>query len=671
MDDFLFDSRQKRDLILLDPFKVELRNFLETITNQQIVNVTNRISRPHELDAMRASPLFARIESLSDRVRNESYNLTPEELEFVKAFVRENVPNFLQSGPPDVRRRLHDVFERGNVRLGANIRELVGDGDTATYKRWFDALNEVRSDKTANNAVDASAISLIYALNDYYRRNRRGEVRFVLTTRSELMNTIASHPEELVHWAEIGGNPIRHPRAALVMLGDDAEVVHAGDIRLGRVLEKWGPRWQLGEELRDLDTSQARGSLTQTELARRRQALKAHHLDTLRRGWQDYIGLKVSRYALDKRRAEPNILRILSAITDQAEYRRYVVQSLDDMFEAMTMSKVMLQLYDQREIVDAFSRDPGGEPSQKRAAEDSRTKMIGELKPLTLRIAHGPRLPFSVYISYSRVLHMAAEVGGDPLKLLPELGEEALLPWKLPMDDENDQRQISYEWYLVVAYTGAAIGAWKFAMRICEWLTHELDVNVLKISRKKADGAFAEIYHEAALFRVRCLRYTSSEGANLRDAHELVSGIIEKAPKARPMRERYFAERLKLRYLILTSDLEAGRQAKARLQFEPRDIFEQTNDHIERSRKADATEALCQNYNNKIYHCLELYEHFRAFYSPSEIIADIEKLEALLVSQFSDDTREWPDNFVDTVAYSRLRLCILLAGGGDGFHGGD
>lgn len=647
MREFLFSKKTGKNLVLFDPYKVELRNFAEALQRDEFRKITS--IAPGRFDDLKKRDGYGALEALVEKVRAGA-TLEERDIERIERFVQEHVPSLLQSVLSNVRVRLNEVFKDGNVTIPTNVRMLVGEGDIETYNRWFEALNVIRPDKIPNNSIDAKVISIIFALNKHYL-DRGKRIRYVLTTRSEIMNTIAASDSEAPHWRDIGGNPIRHPRGALAMLDVDGEIIPLGHSRLNIVLARWAPMWRTGG-LGDVKTAKP-ANLTDAEFKNRSfVVLKERHLNVLKQSWSNYIGTKVSRYVLERNK-DKNPVKMLLTLTNEEEYRQHVIKSLDDTFDEITTSSIMLQFLSQSEI--GSIQTDFSVPTQERPRSTIK-KDTGSAKPheVWLRSVFGPKLYFSAYCTFTRYYNGAREFGHDPLSFAAALSSDELTPNKLHLHDEALQQLVKDEWHLLIAYVGAAIGAWKFSTRISEWRVGD----ATKIKWAKIDPARRNVLTELMLLQARCLRHFDTTAPNLRTAYDLVEQASKVTSKDPLIRERFFAEKLKLKLLILDAEGDLISTKRVDSPFSPDNIFSELQSHIEKCRKAACWEALCQNYNNKIYHCLVMRKYFSSIYSRDNAMRDIEDFKKLLSHVFSENADFWPDNFADSISYALLQIAI-------------
>jgi hypothetical protein len=627
---YLFESDEP--LWLLDPYLLELRNFMRIVSSDRFKGTVKAIGEAlRQIRLATSNPEFSELAELAKKVQITGKALDKQDSNRVYRFIERVAPAIVhtakdKSGKPID--RLRRLLQEGRLQLPSDIPAEIQKGDADTYGRWYNGLSKLRRDHDAQNALDAQAVSVVFALNKWLLKSLRPR-RIVLLTRSEKMHQLMR--EEVAHdlWSEAGGNSLRHPRIVLALLDENAEIIRSihADRQL-QALTRWERTFGLVADVSH-DLPDSLGSLTPQEQARRHIALIADV-------WQRYCSVKATKLAIEYKYLQENSeLRAISILIDPESLKRSVrerLNQLDSLLSGMHFVFATLISPGYREArrmsQDTKDRTNGYDITN---ARDPIVQNDEGLVQITS--AHATPMPFRIMLSDARLLNALRQEGKEPFIAFSVISRENMLDTSADPDVD-----IEVEWFLAMGYVCAAIGAWMATKQACEFINGVREFSGL----------------ETQLLYARAMRHISEDVAVLLPVAQGLRNSLEKMRLSKTNNARLIAERIKFEFIIARRALDVG----------DREIFDSQvkniqgcwPDAFDLAMKGPPGPESCELINNLLYHSLQLWNLGKTIRELSESKQLYKCFEQQISSVYGSRWQGWPDSFLDTYAWSRLQL---------------
>jgi len=639
----LFDAG--KNVILLDPYAIELINYYKGLRSGLIENKVRRVARALEASRRaRSTPEYMELESIAARVANNGGQLTTAEADRIGNLIEVIAPDIPAlwglDEETDVLERLTDLMSKDRFRFPDKFFGLPCDTNSEVADRWYYKLRKSRGERPDQNFVDAQAMGMLWHLNTRLLSRTQPTVVHLVSRSSAMVSIMQSEIDE-GWWDTQGGNVIRHPRGFLTLLNEYADIdMHVPPSRRAASLQRWRRTF---ERLagHGSTTVSGRRQLTEEEQVRRQLAL-------ITDVWRRYCSVKVAQYSLAHQHdTKEKVLSALAAIHDQAALQNAITDVLSDLQHALDRAHFAVSVLVSPYLTEAKRRQRDGPRRSFREFVQDRSQGSGSA--VRLRTVHGSPLPFEIYVTNDRLLGEITEHADDPIRVLQVLVSETLRPKTGP----GDGTPTDAEWYLSLAYANAAIGAWELTDRAVRVTLEELE-------GRDPEGRLALVMSEARYLEGKATRHLNKSLEDLEDCAIALQDVVDHLRESRfadslPGYElRLVSEKIKILFFMVRKMFEADR-SDARIN-ETLDHLSRCHDRVNLDGVGDNDAAArCDFWNNLCYHYMELSDLGLAVVKAAQIGDWLGRFQQSLLDVFGGIDAS-PDNYVDTLAWVRLRL---------------
>jgi hypothetical protein len=628
---YLFESGE--NLWLLDPYLIELQNFLHQVSSDSFREKVRDIGEAlRQLRLARAQPEFKEFAKLAASAKQAGLELDPDQELRIYKFIESIAPALVQLEQGESGSavgRLKRLLKEGRLVIPSDLPDSITTGDPKTFDRWFSELSRRRREHEAQNVSDAHAVSVIYALNMRLLREERPR-KIVLLTRSETMHTIMKSEVEIDYWGAAGGNVLRHPRRILALLDDNAEIVGSSQPdRQRQVVERWRKTFEPILIIPQQNENNRGISLNIEEITRR-------HIALIASVWKRYCAARATRKTIENRYIEVNrSMNAISTLIDPNWFNIQMRNNLDQLssflkghhfiFGTLISSEGRLFSSDIEGRRDGYSLESTVNLHQVSGS-------LGHGGAVQIANAHGAPMPFRIWLTDPRLSNVLSQLADDPFKALSVITQENMLEVR---DNGQNPEQ---EWYVAVGYVCSALGAWGATRRACELLGARNQSTVLDI----------------AILYSRAIRNTTEELDELERICEILRRL--RRHKETPISDqlRITIEWIKYEFIIAIRAMDMGRKGTLGRQLTRLKTVIPTV--IKSLRSTPISAEQCELLNNIVYHSTQLRSRRHEVLPWTEINALLERLVFALKENYGKSWQLWPDNFVDTVAWVRLQL---------------
>lgn len=210
-------SPRPKKLILLSPYVLEFRTFVQSLQQKLLVDSVDRTLQVfNDLEGMLEDKLDSRIDAICQNIElNKTYIASNEEQDILAKFVQRYgyIETFLE-GTGGMNHPYYRVKQLNPDIAFVQLKEIVSispSAKTDIYDRWIAGLYDMRRKygKFSSAELDATAINLIYQTN----LNLDQQTRLLFVTRSGAMHELYKREVEDRLWEDTGNYPlVRHPR---------------------------------------------------------------------------------------------------------------------------------------------------------------------------------------------------------------------------------------------------------------------------------------------------------------------------------------------------------------------------------------------------------------------------------------------------------------------------
>jgi len=629
------------ELILLEPYGENLVSYQSGLRAKVLRSRMARLGASLAgVRSAKTDPEYRKIVDLARRMQETDYKLTTQERGVVEKFVTRHSLALIElsrdNSDGDTLARLSRLVHARKLQLASDLFGEDFSEDEEVFNRARKYFNHRRPDSGPENITDASALALLMNMNRRLLRQQR-KSKVILVSRSSTMSRFMR--SDISHWGAAGGNVVRHPQGFLMLLSESAEVDLKGSPdRRAAILRQWK------SSLQRLANPDARSDLTQSETMNRNMAV-------ITEAWRRYCGLSASERAFQKEDQGQDPLRTALAILyNEGALKTAIAELIADVRSSLAQRNVYMGVYIDKMIDKARRKlteralppDSSVDLVEEDAAEDS----------VRLWSPDGVPLPFDVVIDDDRLRNELSNHASDPLSALQALGTEGVMPL---LGSKLSERPNFYEWYLCLGYVVAAIGEWSFADECLGLAMDELRLDVTREGSVLAPA-------EALLVRAKAARYLSRSDQDLVDLRKLLLRIADDVERGTVAQARY-----SLRFV--SEAIKIDFTLAVRLAERDRDLLESDADYrdqlaamVSRILKSiimvDSGVEVVDPLNNLVYHCMQLQVLGVAWFEFDLIGQWFIQFEAMMRRYFGEDISRWPNNYVDTFAWVRLRLIL-------------
>lgn len=642
MQFLLFEAAD--ELVLLEPYGVDLLNYHNGLRAHFLRRGVQRLGAGLAgLQRARRDPDHAAIVALAQRIKAEERDLRTEERRVVAAFIERNAPALMEMArlpaEGDALERFNAVVQSRKLKLVEQVFDEEFIPDEGVLDDAFQYLRKHRPEHGVENETDARALALIYSANARLLK-REQPARLVLVTRSATMDAYVRHYAS--DWSRVGGNLIRHPRGFLTLLDAEARIdMNAQPSVRAAVLNRWRISFD-----RLANPATPRGTnLTDEEIVGRSMAV-------ITDAWRKYGKLRISNIALKSSVLDEDPLHYaLSTLYDQGALKKAIYDQISDLRETLVRTNLFMSVYLDEAVEGAKLRLSDFQRAGEGIGEGGAGVERSPSSSYSIRIfsAEGVPMPFDIYVADSRLRSELEDRSDNPLMVLEALGGEGMTASR----DRNDSRTWLQEWYLCLAYAVAALGLWEFADE-CLLLA--------KDQASSGDALTAGGWPknaEVCYLRAKTTRYLARRQEDIdkarRELSTALDGMAEPSEddEEEAYRLRLLSEWIKLGFQNVRhlADNDSGK-LRGQQEIIAADVL-----RVEAAlSRVDALAAKVEALNNLAYHTMQLRALGLSWFEVSEAKKWYDQFVEAVAASFGADTKLWPDNYLDTFAWVRLRF---------------
>lgn len=515
-----------RELILLDPYTIELESFIHNLKFRTVNSIFQKAGDTlNQFEEMLNEEDINPIIKLANEIKKNERKLTTKEIEHCLRFFEKHLKSliFLMEGISiQPLRRLKMLIEKKcfvnlshDIEVKLDIEANLNDGFA---NHWFETLNVARKNKRRSASfMDAVAIAIIRKVNDLLKDSG---TKIILITQSKNMHKIFTDQLEDGLWDNYGGNILRHPRCFspyhYPIKGNklvDLELLH----RRKEYLEFF---------VESVRNDKVEGKYDSLANEKELQNLLTEVINKLKTDWiraeAFYASISEStKYVSgEKSSTEKRVYEILSLLNNTEEIRDLITKFIDEMELIFEKGNEFLGWvvhsgnHCAREIVDQM---------------------------IMLESYPGKQVLASNKLSSFYSIQFSLEKLRD---IMDDMGKQWEISWQdlVRLFREGLRTEIgdNYERLLAMSFTLSVLGKWELARKYCEKALTE---------GKKEMGI---TLHEGYYFLAVCFRRTAQLPSEYKKSLELLQEAqnIKKKIKNQPHYEdlRYLAERASVIY---------------------------------------------------------------------------------------------------------------------------
>lgn len=210
-------SPSPKKLILLSPYVLEFRTFVQSLQQKLLIDSVDRTLKVFkDLEGMLEDNRDSQIDTICQNIElDETYTASDEEQDILAKFVQRYgyIESFLE-GAGGENHPYYRVKQLRPETAFTQLKEIVSispSDKTDIYDRWVASLYDLRrkQGKISSAELDATAINLIYHANLILDQKNR----LLFVTRSGTMHELYKREVEEGLWKTTGNYPlVRHPR---------------------------------------------------------------------------------------------------------------------------------------------------------------------------------------------------------------------------------------------------------------------------------------------------------------------------------------------------------------------------------------------------------------------------------------------------------------------------
>jgi hypothetical protein len=204
--------------ILLSPYVLEYRTFVESLRNRYFSDQVDKVIRVFsDFESIIRKKLDVKIGKICEKI-DAGAAISKDEEKRLAEFVEHygHIQSVLEIGDNHPFQRIKRLRPGQAFSQLSDLVTLPAEVETHVYDRWVTDLGKVRKhDRLASTELDAAAINLVYEANKTLDSN----TRLVLITRSGSMHKLYQEEVGQGLWRDLGDYPLlRHPRVFAVAL---------------------------------------------------------------------------------------------------------------------------------------------------------------------------------------------------------------------------------------------------------------------------------------------------------------------------------------------------------------------------------------------------------------------------------------------------------------------
>jgi hypothetical protein len=599
----------KSPLILLEPYSIELKAFLDGLKLQlfhailkDIVIIFNESKELlGHLDIKKYAEID--IDALSDVEKNE-----------ILRIFEQHAPTLLTYFEPlsEPLRRVYGILKHcgfvGLDKLG--LYKLEPDKEIS--ERWFDKLMKKpkrRGESPASSKHDSDAMAILEYANRILGR-KKSQTRLLLITKSSYMEDILRSEIENGGWPQEIGNIIRHPRTinlrvGLYQIGKDNQILELKNQK--KILDDFIQLTEPG--FKDIDSE------TIDNIYKGIRRIKEY--------WRNAENLSASlSFPTENYLGQPNIRlkdkpinAIFQAIKTNSGLKQLIAERIEELETSIEREQNMFGL-------GLFFENIG----------EREQSLLKSVLRVNKRDAH-----YEVYTSPQAMPYRLVFYSKDIQRRINDGDLTENISWRtITSFLKNTIKTVpEYERNLAIALLLATLNNWEFAERYCDKAIEQKDANIEEVP-----------IHEALFLKAICQRKWQPNEDRYRSALKL----LEAAAKSRNTFMKQF-DYLDPRYLaeegcqILLLNLNCKNSIKA---------IPSPDKGLELLKKAQGlanndVDLILRTWNNRLYYCF-----VAKYIDRGALIDEFNHFAQYLKTNLIEN--KWPAYILDTVAWLEWNL---------------